>query len=529
METSSASTASTPFERLCSVDDVVRRHLLPFLTHRDSSRVGSVSRTLRAQFQSDPCWKVLCNRDYGYGDVFVSGGEGEGGDGAAAASNSSALTDEERLDAAAVPMAPVCRALPGEGRQRVFFDALETFDSWKTAYEKWSFWNNWTAGGSKASHMVLVVMLWQRLKAVLQRHGLSNIVESLSPCIDREYFQELVKNYRVPSSLVAFYSVHGGQEMLTPRSPDGEFFAGLFGSYTCYNNFYSMRLMRVEGFYDENDRNNRFGAIIDRGDGLIVVAVSPGNPRVYLALLPSAEDPEGSVIMGGRGGPVVCRGGILPYLQSYVENLENGVFKPVQLIPEVPASLGIGLFPDAGDSVSRCVTAGIEVRASARWFPGGAMDQMHGLNFGYSIRIRMVEEGENNDGADADGGESAATTPSTCQLVGRHWEFMDGNGAVRRVNGDGVIGKQPLFYREDDGTTGFVDLGVAGDGNQYPHKVFVYESQSGPVAGTSFEDTGRAQVQGSFSFIPGSIENPAGPMFHVTVATFPLKIPHPFY
>ena len=77
--------------------------------------------------------------------------------------------------------------------------------------------------------------------------------------------------------------------------------------------------------------------------------------------------------------------------------------------------------------------------------------------------------------------------------------------------------------------SGFVDLGPAGDGQQYFDTVFVYQSQSGYVAKTKQQDTKAASVQGTFSFLPGSIQKPTGPMFHVTIAPFPLTVPYPFY
>jgi ApaG protein len=38
----------------------------------------------------------------------------------------------------------------------------------------------------------------------------------------------------------------------------------------------------------------------------------------------------------------------------------------------------------------------------------------------------------------------------TAQLVARHWVITDGNGKVREVRGDGVVGEQPWVKPGDD-------------------------------------------------------------------------------
>ena len=274
-----------------------------------------------------------------------------------------------------------------------------------------------------------------------------------------------------------------------------------------------MRLIHAHMFGDEE----RLPLDDDQKQPLMV-AMSPGNPRTYLFVNSTHDDPEGSILFSHSGtihGPIrphqiVGRGGILSYLETYVDRLQAGYYESIPIIPGAPTSTGICLFPNAGPTVSCVVTRGMEVRASARWFPdGGHLSE--GLNFGYSIRMRMV-----------------APEHETCQLVGRNWAFTDGNGNVRRVEGEGVIGKQPLFFRENH-KSGFVDLGPAGDDERNPDSVFTYASQSGPVAGTSPEDTKGASVEGTFSFVPGSIDNPTGPTFHVTVGKFPLSVSLPFY
>ena len=36
--------------------------------------------------------------------------------------------------------------------------------------------------------------------------------------------------------------------------------------------------------------------------------------------------------------------------------------------------------------------------------------------------------------------------PQTVQLISRHWKITDSNGCVKEVQGDGVIGEQPVLH-----------------------------------------------------------------------------------
>mgnify|MGYP003336364183 CR=1 FL=1 len=75
-------------------------------------------------------------------------------------------------------------------------------------------------------------------------------------------------------------------------------------------------------------------------------------------------------------------------------------------------------------------------------------------------------------------------------------------------------------------------MGPAGNGGTHENAVFAYQSQSGPIPGTSSQDltkTTNTRVRGYFNFRPGSIETPTGPLFRVVVAEFPLRVTLPFY
>lgn len=463
-------------EQLVSVQGLFCSGLLPYLSAQDLCRLESTSSAflhlLRAHDYDTTCWKILCQRDY-----YIS-------------SN-----------------AP--KASPIFNPENRSFGDLVPQTSWKFCYQQWTHWNKYTGRRIKPEHMVTSIILWRRFKAFLEHHSLQNILTSLQPCPAPQVFQYL--DAKFPSSLLAFYAVHGGQQSYTPSA---DFFAGFFGTYSCYGDFYSMRVEDIAAALNESVMQDS-----------ILIAKSPGNPHMFLHVLPTEQDPQGQIILAPLGqevhyhhgeaslSVVVGHGGILSYFQEYVKRLEAGIYTPSLAIPNHASSRGIGLFPDEGDLVSSCVTRGIQVKASARWFPSSMMGNIQGgLNFGYSIRIRMVETIET----------------TTCQLVSRHWQFMDGKGTIRTVDGEGVIGKQPLFFM-NGGKSGYVDLGPAGIGSTYTDTAFVYQSQSGPVMETTQVDTKLASVQGTFSFIPGSIAEPRGALFHVTVEKFPLAVCSPFY
>jgi ApaG protein len=75
---------------------------------------------------------------------------------------------------------------------------------------------------------------------------------------------------------------------------------------------------------------------------------------------------------------------------------------------------------------SEAVTAGIRVRVRSRYLP----DQMPGSAqerlFGYHIVI-------------------CNETAASVQLLRRHWRIIDAEGVTEEVEGDGVVGEQPVI------------------------------------------------------------------------------------
>lgn len=97
------------------------------------------------------------------------------------------------------------------------------------------------------------------------------------------------------------------------------------------------------------------------------------------------------------------------------------------------------------------------------------------------------------------------------QLQSRHWTIRTTGRPPDEVRGPGVIGKFPLLreggWRDDEqDRAGHVRRGTE------CHGAFVYQSMSEPK--DSFE--------GEILFVPGSLAEPTGNCFAVTVARFPL-------
>ena len=76
--------------------------------------------------------------------------------------------------------------------------------------------------------------------------------------------------------------------------------------------------------------------------------------------------------------------------------------------------------------MSSALTQGILVTVESEYIPERSSVSSRQFAFAYTVRIA-------NQG------------PAAAQLRSRHWIIADANGTVQEVNGDGVVGKQPLL------------------------------------------------------------------------------------
>ena len=77
------------------------------------------------------------------------------------------------------------------------------------------------------------------------------------------------------------------------------------------------------------------------------------------------------------------------------------------------------------------VTSGIEIKVSARYEPVFSNESNNEFLFSYAIEITN-------------------TNDFPVRLLKRHWHITDGLGNIRQVDGEGVIGKQPIIRRYEN-------------------------------------------------------------------------------
>ncbi|KAL0865421.1 hypothetical protein Bca101_044539 [Brassica carinata] len=87
---------------------------------------------------------------------------------------------------------------------------------------------------------------------------------------------------------------------------------------------------------------------------------------------------------------------------------------------------------------------------------------------------------------------------SSWQIYSRHWVVRADDAVVGDVDGESVLIKNPLLKAEEE--------------------EFVYR-------GISKFPTTNLSLDGSFTFVPGSLKDPKGNQFEVNVAEFPVKLP----
>lgn len=148
--------------------------------------------------------------------------------------------------------------------------------------------------------------------------------------------------------------------------------------------------------------------------------------------------------------------------------------------------------------VSYAITNGIEVVASSYH------DPLNKDYVSYSIRIKIL--GKNDEGylTETERGYK------TCQLLSRHWIIVcDDNGREETVDGEGVVGLQPLLY---EGGKYRNDDMFYGQG-----KMMKYESC---FRYSSYVNAKSKSFRGQLKFVPGSLKKPTGDPFLVELAPF---------
>ncbi|KAK1410763.1 hypothetical protein QVD17_37302 [Tagetes erecta] len=185
-----------------------------------------------------------------------------------------------------------------------------------------------------------------------------------------------------------------------------------------------------------------------------------------------------------RNGPQ--QDAMLLWLEEHVRRLENGIIK----LRKERNVRGISLFPEQPPICSLATTCGVQVHASAVFVPefSDLLEEEDKYMFAYSIRMSLKPEGCFVHGMCFD----------SCQLYWRHWIIKSNGYVVGDINGEGVIGLHPLLHPGK--------------------KECVYVSCITVAASPG-------SMEGSFTFISGSLVDPKGSPFEVEVARFPLVLP----
>ena len=293
---------------------------------------------------------------------------------------------------------------------------------------------------------------------------------------------------------------------------------GLAGGYCAYSHLISVRLFPLKliaawtNFFRERQQQLDEDDLALSGSMLIVAATY--RMEKYVAYdLASGElsicSPRNATQL--RAVPATTRRGddLLVWLEELGRRVASGTYVAEVIDTESPLSRGLSLFPRNGPLLSRAVTRGIEVEASALYAPeqGSCI---------YSIRLQLLPATEEGGLTEQQRGFA------TCQLRSRHWVLSNDAGRNEEVRGDGVVGRYPVLrvggYRDDTQSRSaghanvpahLIDEGADCDG------VFVYQSMSGRGGMRSFG--------GELTFVPGTLRQPAGQEFKVTVARFPLS------
>lgn len=215
----------------------------------------------------------------------------------------------------------------------------------------------------------------------------------------------------------------------------------------------------------------------------------------------------------------------LQWFEFYAEALFSNKFSMETLYDEVPNSTGICLFPRLPPHGPSAITRGIQVSASPLFIP--ELSNLRDVDdgdmqyfFAYSIKFRLLSEQDQRTEAEAtnDNTADAATDAVTAatgtapmlpvqeeapfnsvQLLDRAWKIRNSAGAVEsEVRGEAVVGQYPLLEQGGED--------------------FTYQS-------CTHQREPHGSMEGEFTFIEGSIENPGGRQVKARCPVFQLVMP----
>ena len=338
------------------------------------------------------------------------------------------------------------------------------------------------------------IRAWGSIRSVLSRCHL-NVLKTLYPGWTAEQWGNVMgEDADDFPGLRAIYSVHGGQKehrAMREMQP----FECLFGGYSVYDMLNVMFLRASPKAHQARYAGGaRMRVFAESPVQRVQFAVNAAKPGIYVQMgefddgatvyVQAACDGDYSADMFEKGESVIA------WFCEYASRLTSGMYAVNNIIPDIESHC-IDKFPQSGELFTCAITKGIRVTASSIFMP-----TLHGNNFVYSIRIKLLKPGED---------EGALTEDErgfqTAQLLSRHWEISDGRNPPSRTEGLAVVGKVPLLYEDayrDDELAGNhgIKVGMRFNGE------FVYQSQTGPM---ELHPRNGGTFGGWLTFVPGTL------------------------
>jgi F-box protein 3 len=278
---------------------------------------------------------------------------------------------------------------------------------------------------------------------------------------------------------------------------------GLIGGYSLYDRIVNVYLLPISQIILQTKGVTRNLGFSSTSKFILVAASATYSEKVFFLNCSNGQLFAGTRNLPTDGEMIQCvpktlirsihdfdgdqqQDALLLWLEEHGRRLQNGIIK----VREEENVKSICLFPEQPPSCTSSATNGVQVRASAVLCPE-LSDLQHDSEkylFSYSIRMSLLPGGCFINGIYF----------NSCQLQRRHWIIRANDFIVSEVNGEAVIGQYPLLHPGEE--------------------EFIYQSCT-PLASSS------GFVEGSFTFIPGSLASPKGGPFEAEVPRFSLQLP----
>ncbi|KAJ3139375.1 F-box protein skip16 [Physocladia obscura] len=314
-------------------------------------------------------------------------------------------------------------------------------------------------------------------------------------------------------------------------SPYPEHHVGLFGTNRCYDDVYAMHLVPVSDL-----KVLVVPAPAGGGSGLVkkIVRFGVAQAGEFLALVIEGTQKKtgvrqlnylythyitgtlsGSIIRYARPSHSTARMGPIPknhlpffnlgsfttWLTAFADSLASNRRRVVKVLSRHARERTLpSIFLDDGPGTGVAVTRGIRVHVATFFMLAMA-------RVCYRIIISM-------DDCSEEQGDNAVV-----QLKERRWAFRYLNGRVERVQGDGVIGYFPILSAAKQSFT----YCSYSDGGRVIDDIAYYDGDSdedvlNPYAdGRGVLENPVVSLEGVFTFVPGTLQEPLGEAFDVEI------------